>query len=178
MNVRARKKIQDRKKKKKKKGVLILHLKKHVFSTSILETSWWLVLYDWFPTKFVFTYNTSLVWWNKRRSKVQEKNMSCEHTLNFDQWKTINQWEFDYGLFTNLPRIIVARCFSPSSFKLRRGILPPLTKYVSQLENYSSYQAELLENLLLAKYLISVSAPLKYKLINNYCWSQNQNIKR
>ena len=97
-------------KKKKKKGVLILHLKKHVFSTSILETSWWLVLYDWFPTKFVFTYNTSLVWWNKRRSKVQE-NMSCEHTLNFDQWKTINQWEFDYGLFTNLPRIIVAPTF-------------------------------------------------------------------
>ena len=136
-------KIEKKKKKEKeKKGVLILHLKKLVFSTSILETSWWLVFYDWFPMKFVFTYNTSLVWWNKRRSKVQEKNMSCEHTLNFDQWKTINQWEFDYGLFTNLPRIIVARCFSPSSFKLRRGILPPLTKYVSQLENYSSYQAE------------------------------------
>ena len=31
--------------------------------------------------------------------------------------KTISQWEFDYGLFTNLPRIIVARDFSPSSFK-------------------------------------------------------------
>ena len=65
---------------------------------------------------------------NKRRSKVQEKNMSCERALNFDQWKTfpktISQWEFDYGLFTNLPRIIVARDFSPSSFKLKRGILP------------------------------------------------------
>ena len=24
----------------------------------------------------------------KRRSKVQEKNMSCEHALNFDKWKT------------------------------------------------------------------------------------------
>ena len=35
--------------------------------------------------------------------------------------RTMNQWEFDYGLFTNLPRIIVARDFSPSSFKLKRG---------------------------------------------------------
>ena len=71
----------------------------------------------------------------KKRSKFQEKNMSCERTLNFDQWKTfskrVSQWEFDYGLFTNLPRIIVARDFSPSSFKLKKGILPLLTKYVS-----------------------------------------------
>ena len=28
---------------------------------------------------------------NKRRSKVQEKNMSCEHALNFDQWKTFSE---------------------------------------------------------------------------------------
>ena len=27
----------------------------------------------------------------KRRSKVQEKNMSCERTLNFDQWKTFSE---------------------------------------------------------------------------------------
>ena len=33
----------------------------------------------------------------------------------------MNQWEFDYGLFTNLPRIIVARDFSPSTFQLKRG---------------------------------------------------------
>ena len=55
----------------------------------------------------------------------------------FDQWKIsfsenyISQWEFDYGLFTNLPRIIIPHDFSPSSFKLKRGILPFLTKYVS-----------------------------------------------
>ena len=71
----------------------------------------------------------------KRRSKVQEKNMLCEHALNFDQWKTfpkfIGQWEFGYGLFKNLPKIIVACYFSPSLFKLRRGILPLLTKDVS-----------------------------------------------
>ena len=27
----------------------------------------------------------------KRRSKVQEKNMSCERALDFDQWKTVNE---------------------------------------------------------------------------------------
>ena len=32
----------------------------------------------------------------------------------------MSQLEFDYGLFTNLPRIIVARDFSPSSLKLKR----------------------------------------------------------
>ena len=56
--------------------------------------------------------------------------------------KTISQWEFDYGLFTNLPRIIIPHDFSPSSFKLKRGILPLLPKYVSWLENYLSYQAK------------------------------------
>ena len=36
-----------------------------------------------------------------------------------------------YGLFTDLPRIIVACDFRLSSFNLKRGILPLLTKYVS-----------------------------------------------
>ena len=27
----------------------------------------------------------------KRRSKVKEKNMSCAHVLNFDQWKTFSK---------------------------------------------------------------------------------------
>ena len=81
-----------------------------------------------------------------KESEVQEKNMPCDGTLNFDQWihipKTINQWEFDYGLFTNLPIVFVACDFSPSSFKVKRGILPLLAKYVSYLENYLSYQAK------------------------------------
>ena len=81
------------------------------------------------------TLNTKYLELIKRRSKVQGKNMSCERALNFDQWrtfpKTISQWESDYGLFTNLPRIIKFTDFSPSSFKLKRGILPLLTKYVS-----------------------------------------------
>ena len=51
-----------------------------------------LLFYDWFPLEFVFIYS---IFFNvvrnklpeliKRRSKVQEKNMSCERALNFDQ---------------------------------------------------------------------------------------------
>ena len=43
----------------------------------------------------------------------------------------MNQSEFDYGLFTNLPRIVKFNDFSPSLFKLKNGILPLLTKWVS-----------------------------------------------
>ena len=63
---------------------------------------------------------------NQKRSKDQGKNMSCGRPLKFDQWKKIKK--FDYGLFTNLPRMIVTCDFSPSPFKLERGILPILTK--------------------------------------------------
>ena len=56
--------------------------------------------------------------------------MSCERVLNFDQWKTFpenyNQCEFDFGLFTNLPRIIVAfefsRVYSSSLDKISRNL--------------------------------------------------------
>ena len=34
--------------------------------------------------------------------------------------KTLRQWKFDYGMFTNIPRVIVVCDFSPSSFKLKR----------------------------------------------------------
>ena len=36
--------------------------------------------------------------------------------------KNISLWEFDYDLFTDLPRIIVACDFSPSSFKLSKVV--------------------------------------------------------
>ena len=42
--------------------------------------------------------------------------------------KSISQEEFDYGLLTELPRTIVTRDFSMSSFKLKSDILLPLTK--------------------------------------------------
>ena len=41
------------------------------------------------------------------------------------------------------PRIIVARDYSPISFKLKQGILPPLTEPVFDLEDYFSYQAKI-----------------------------------
>ena len=74
--------------------------------------------------KLAFTYNISLVRWEIFPLELQAPN------INFP--KTINQWEFDYGLFTNLPRIIVACDFYPISFNLKRVILPLL-----------SYQAEI-----------------------------------
>ena len=48
----------------------------------------------------------------KRRSKVHQKNVSRERPVNL-VYKII---------------IIVASDFSASSFKLKRGILPPLTR--------------------------------------------------
>ena len=105
--------------------------------------------------------------------------MSCERGLNFDQWKTFSEnhkpIRVCYGLFTNLPRIIVGCDFSPSSFKLKRGILPRLAKYISlsstgHIKLKCFLWTKLLETLLLAKYLISVTAPLKLqscKLYNN-----------
>ena len=80
--------------------------------------------------------------------------------------KTISQWKFDYGLFTNLLTIIVACDFSPSSLKLKRGILPLLTKWYCNFKTTCHINlkfllwTKLLENLLLTKYLISLAAPL------------------
>ena len=57
--------------------------------------------------------------------------------------KTIGQREPGYGLFANLQRIIVVCIFSPSLFKLKRGILPLLTKYASWYEYFLSHQAKI-----------------------------------
>ena len=125
--------------------------------------------------EFVFSYDISLVWGKinykqisileliKRRSKVQEKNISCERALNFDQWRTFPEnyeptrvW---YGLFTNLPRIIVACDFSPTSFKLKE------VSYLSWQNTYPNLKTtchkklkffswiKLLEYLLIVKHL-------------------------
>ena len=68
----------------------------------------------------------------KRRSKVQEKKVSSERALNFDQWKTflenykpirISLWLL-YKYTKNNYR---SRLFS-ESIQLKRGILPTLTK--------------------------------------------------
>ena len=75
--------------------------------------------------------------------------------------KTISQWDFDYGLFTNLPTIIVACDFSPRT--QRRYLLEnayPNLKTTCHIKLNFSLWNKLLERLLLAKYLTFVTAPL------------------
>ena len=48
------------------------------------------LFYEWLPLQFLFIYSISLMYKYlleliKRKSKIQEKNMSCEDALNFDQ---------------------------------------------------------------------------------------------
>ena len=106
-------------------------LAKFLRTSFVLNTSGRLLLW----TTASEGWNTKYLELIKRRSIVQEKYMSCERALNFDQSrtfpKTISQWEFHYDLLTNLPRIVQFTDFSPGSFKLKRDILPLLTKYVS-----------------------------------------------
>ena len=45
---------------------------------------------------------------------------------NFPKIKS--QWELGYDLLTDLPRIVIPCDFPPSSSKLKRNILPLLTK--------------------------------------------------
>ena len=67
--------------------------KKQGFSTSITETSenvhlivsfLWLEFVFIYSISFMYKYLLELI---KRRLKLQEKNISCERNLNFDQWK-------------------------------------------------------------------------------------------
>ena len=62
--------------------------------------------------------------------------MSCERAINFDQWKTFSEKYKPMRVLLWLvykftENFIVPHDISPSSFKLKRGILPLLTKYVS-----------------------------------------------
>ena len=121
---------------KKKNLIPISERSKNVFLFILISVILWFVsfgvcIYIQYSFDVVRNKLPELI---KRRSKVHEKNMSCEHALNFYQWKhfpkTMSQWEFDYDLFTNL-LTIVTHNFSTGSFKLKRGILPLLTKYTS-----------------------------------------------
>ena len=91
-----------------------------------------------FPLEHVFMYSISLIQGVmklyteisevNRKIKVHKKNMSRKHALRFDQWKTFFEnftpttvWLWDVY---KLPRWIVVRDFSRTSFKLKRGIVP------------------------------------------------------
>ena len=55
----------------------------------------------------------------------RKRVLDFEHESHFP--KTISQQEFDYDLFTKLPRTTVDRVFLPISFKLEISILPLMT---------------------------------------------------
>ena len=77
----------------------------------------------------------------KRRSKVNQKNMPGMH---LKLWPVKINREQGWGfLITKLTRTIVVHDILPNFFKLKRGILLPLTKRVLQLENYLPYQAKI-----------------------------------
>ena len=90
--------------------------------------------------------------------------------------KTISQWDFDYSLFTNLPRIIVTYDFSPSSFNSKEVSYLPWQKKYPNLKTTCHVNpkcflwTKLPKNLLLAKYLIysglSLSRLLSLSLSN------------
>ena len=93
------------------------------------------------------TSNTKYLELIKRRSKVQEKNMSCECALNFDQWKTFSEnykpmrvWSWLVYKFTENCQIY--QLFS-EFIQAKKRYPTLLTKYVSYLGNSWSYQAKI-----------------------------------
>ena len=132
-------------------------MKRYVFSTSISETSENVVcFFSWLVSHEVYIHIQYffLVWWEiklqtlnikiKTRSKVQEKNMSWERALNFDQWKTFSK---------NYEQMRVWLCLV---YKFNENYCR--WRLSSELNFF--LWTKLLENLPIAKYLTSVAAPL------------------
>ena len=119
----------------------------------------------------------------KKRSKVQETIMSCERALNFDQWKTFPENYKPMRVWLWLVYKIYRELLSLATF-LRVHSNSKEVSYLSWQNTYPNLKTtchiklkfflwtKLLENLLLAKRLISVTAPLRTKEIthiNNEC---------
>ena len=72
---------------------LILSIAKFLRAPILKSICEWLFLkmclWNWEELKFIYKEFFNLIF--KRRSKVQEKNMSCERALNFDHWKTFSE---------------------------------------------------------------------------------------
>ena len=119
------------------------------------------------------TSNTKYLELIKRRSKVQEKNMSCECALNFDQWKTFSEnykpmrvWLWLVYKFTEnycrswlFSEFIQTQKRYPTSLDKRLLCLSwhktyPNLKTTCHIKLKFFLRNKLLENLLLAKYLI------------------------
>ena len=98
----------------------------------------------------------------KRRSKVQEKNMSCEHASNFNQWKTFSENYKPMRVWLWLVYKITenyCRSWRFSEFIQTQERYPNL-KATCHMKLKCFLWTKLLENLLLAQYLMSVAAPL------------------
>ena len=124
---------------------------------------------------FTITCNISL---NKIKSKVQEENMSCERALNFDQWKTFSENYKPMRVWLWLVYKIYRELLSLATFLPVHSNSKEVS-YLSWTNTYPKLKAtchiklkyflwiKLLENLLRAKYLISVAAPLIQHVSNN-----------
>ena len=89
-----------------------------------------------FPLEYVFTYSITSM--QQENYKIVQKQIKCSSKENarnaLESYtnekrlpKIIGQLGF---LFTKSPRRLIVCNISPSSFKLERGILPPMTKQV------------------------------------------------
>ena len=101
----------------------------------------------------------------KRRSKVQEKNISCERGLSFDQWKIFSENYKPMRVWLWLLYKLSLATFLWSylnseevSYLFWQNTYPDL-KTTCHIKLMFFLWTKLLENLLLAKSLISVAAP-------------------
>ena len=137
-----------------------------------LQKLWHLsVCQKWPPFLTSFMRYKYLLELLKRRSKVQEKNMSCERGLNFDQWKT-----FSVNSKPMRVRLWLVYKFTENNCRLRlfSEFIQEEVSYLSWQNTYPNFKTicriklkfflwtKLLENVLLAKYLISVAVSLKF----------------
>ena len=109
----------------------------------------------------------------KRRSKVQENNISCERALNFNQWKSFCEtyepmrvWLWLAYKFTeNYCRVQLFSKFIQTQKRYPTSLdkIHILTWRLLVISSQNFLWTKLLENLLLAKYLISVAATLKVR---------------
>ena len=125
-------------------------LKNHYqYSTSVSETSDNVCFYSMIGFPWSLYSQTIFLWcgeeWTSNtkyleliQKKIKSSRKEYIMWTCFKFWpmksifqKTKRKSDFDYGLLTNLPRMVKFTDFFPSSFKLKRGILLLLTKYVS-----------------------------------------------
>ena len=134
-----------------------------------------MVFHDRFPIKFVFTYNISLVWWERRSKQKKIKNSREEYVM----WACLKFWPMKNifrELWTNESLIMACLQIYQELLSLATFLrVHSNSKEVPYLSWHSTYPnlkttrhiklefflwTKLLKNLLLAKCFISVTAPL------------------